>query len=290
MNHLSRNVPYYSPAPGYVTDSYGPEGDEVGFFELPMQEPLPLHPDDPLAQTADELVALAIESFQHEKHRSETRPRNSRSRRADRSRCSNRGDPGRQFACPFYLRRPADHMQCFTNFEFRAIKDVKKHVWNNHRLPPYCPICGRIFSTAASCDSHIRYRGCTLQDFIKPEGITVQQAQQLAEPADARMHEDLQWLSIWAVVFPGESYPTEMYPSGSMETAVCAFRNYWAANGERTVSEFLQGRGFHRYTLPDERRSFKALCKTVLRRVIDYLVENLAHEDSDASVGGPSTS
>ncbi|KAI1802935.1 hypothetical protein F4811DRAFT_562853 [Daldinia bambusicola] len=290
MNYFSKDISYYAPVPGYVTDSYGPEGDEVGFFEVPMQEPPPLHPEDPLAQTAEELEALALERFQHEKHQPETRSRNNRPRRADRSRGSNRGDLERRFTCPYYLRTPADHMACFTRFEFRGIKDVKKHVWNNHRLPPYCPICGRIFSTEASCDSHVRYRGCTLQDFLKPEGITIQQAQQLAEPTDARMHEDLQLLSVWAVVFPGEPYPTELYPSSPMESAVYAFRNYWALNGEKIVSEFLQARGFKRYTLPDERRNFKALCKTVLHRVIDYLVENLAHDDSGVSVGGPSRS
>ncbi|KAI1479709.1 hypothetical protein F4774DRAFT_113944 [Daldinia eschscholtzii] len=289
MDHFSKNAAYYSSLPEFVPDSYGSEGDDAGFFEAPMQEHPALHPDHPLAHTIGEVEVLALECFQHDRNRSETRSRSSRRRRADRSRGSNRGDPERRFACPFYLHRPVDHMTCLTRVDLQAIKDVKKHVWNSHRLPPYCPICGGIFPTTSSCDTHIRYMNCTPQEFVKPEGITIQQAQQLAQPTDARMHVDLQWLSIWAVVFPGEPYPTGTYPSGSMESAVCAFRSYWADNGKRIVSSFLEERGLHRYNLPDEKHSFKALCRTVLNRVVDYLVESFAHDDSSMAVEGMSS-
>ncbi|KAI8956581.1 hypothetical protein F5Y11DRAFT_342577 [Daldinia sp. FL1419] len=289
MNHSHRYYTSYSPLPDDAPDNYGPDGDDVGFFEAPMREPHALGSDHQWAQTVDEIKTYALEQFKLEINKSETDHRNNPGQKTGhtpgKGRRSSRS-PKRQFACPFYIRSPADHIACFTRASFRRIKDVKQHVWNAHRLPPYCPICGRIFPTMAICDEHIRSRACDLRELPTPEGITVQQAQRLAYPSDPRMHEELQWLSIWAIVFPGEHLPNATYPSCPMESTVCSFRDYWEDNGRKIVSGFLKERGFHNYDLPDEEGNLASLYTMVLHQVIDYLVDSFAQQDSGATMEG----
>ncbi|KAI2780211.1 hypothetical protein F4815DRAFT_470512 [Daldinia loculata] len=279
-----------------VPESYNLDENDVDIFESTVQEPLVLESDHPLARVVDELKLSALNEFYLEKNRSETFPQRNLGveQRTGNFRGSILGDAQfplkRQFACPFYRWDPVKHMSCFTRLSLRGITGVKQHLWNTHRLPPYCPMCGKTFPTVTRCDSHIRHRKCGPRESPTPEGITIQQFQQLVQPTDARNPEELQWLYIWTIVFPGADLPAVTYPSGAIESAVCQFRDYWAYNGERLVSDFLEAKGFHNYNLQDEDHSFAALYTTVLYQATDYLVESISHENSNETIGGLSMS
>ena len=112
-----------------------------------------------------------------------------------------------------------------------------------------------------------------------PEGITVQQMQQLARRAEPWMRKELQWLSLWAIVFPGVDLPAITYPSNAIESMVCLFRDYWSHHGEKIVSDFLEEKELRSYELRDEERGLTALYFTVLHEAIDRLVESFKQED-----------
>ncbi|KAI1096768.1 hypothetical protein F5B19DRAFT_434429 [Rostrohypoxylon terebratum] len=180
-----------------------------------------------------------------------------------------------RFACPFYYRDRQKHLQCLTRADLLNIKDVKQHLWYTHRLQPYCPTCGESFATTAKSDAHIRSRSCDPQNIPRPEGISLPQMQELARRAEVWMSEDLQWLSLWEIVFPGAELPDITYPSRTVEFIVCQFRDYWSTrgNGETIIYEFLRERGFHEENLRDEKHTLEALQALILNQSIDHLVE-----------------
>ncbi|OTA61253.1 hypothetical protein K449DRAFT_383366 [Hypoxylon sp. EC38] len=282
------------------------EGDDMYLFDTPMQHPPTLEPDYEFANKVAELTAHALESFLVQARLGklqESRLR-SRSRGSIRVKPYQRRDanseqltdevhrdtirltpgtpPKRHFACPFYKRSPNQHRMCLTKANLREIKDVKQHLWNAHRLPPYCPTCGEVFSTTGISDDHIRRRSCNPRGVPCPEGINLQQMQQLARRAEDWVPEHLQWLSIWEIVFPGADLPDPTYPLSAMESGICSFRDYWSSYGEHIVSDFLEEKGLRDYKLKDEERSLAALHATVLDQVIDRLVEKFKHEDDCA--------
>lgn len=179
------------------------------------------------------------------------------------------------FACPFYIREPSQHQACLTRTDIRSIRDVKQHLWTAHRRPSYCPVCLEIFSTAAACDEHIRNRSCDLNTTAAPEGLTQQQMQQLARRLDPWSLEESQWYSIWRIVFPGNELPSFPYLSGKTESLVLSVRELWAEEGQRLISDFLEGQGLQGYDVSDEERSLKALHSLILNQMIDQLVGDI---------------
>ncbi|KAI0133028.1 hypothetical protein F4776DRAFT_625812 [Hypoxylon sp. NC0597] len=299
--HISR-IPRQDDLLGRFHD----EEDDIHLFDTPMQLPPTLDPNHEFANKVAELTAHTLERFLVEAWQGQRRE--SRLRRWSRE--SARVKPyqrkgmnseqmtdevnrdaiflgpdvplNRHIACPFYIRDPDQHAKCLTRANLREIKDVKQHLWNAHRLPPYCPICGEIFSTTVSSDNHIRRRSCTPRGVPCPEGINLQQMQQLARRVEDWVPEHLQWLSIWAIVFPGADLPDPTYPLSAIESAVCSFRDYWSSHGEHIVSDFLEEKGLRDYESKDEERSLAALHATVLDQVVDHLVEKFKHEDGCA--------
>ncbi|KAI1655579.1 hypothetical protein F4813DRAFT_156131 [Daldinia decipiens] len=296
MDHYHKSHFYNTSHPSPSPESYNLDENDVDIFEPTLQESLVLEPDHPLARVVDELKLSALNEFYIEKNRPETFiQRNLGMEQRDGNfRGSRPRDTQfplkRQFACPFYRWDPMKHMSCFTRLSLRGIASVKQHLWNAHMLPPYCPMCGKTFPTMTRCDSHIRHRRCGPREASTPEGITIQQFQQLVQPTDTRMPEELQWLSIWTIVFPGADLPAVTYPSGAIESTVCQFRDYWAYNGERLMSAFLEAKGFQNYNLQDEDHSFASLYTTVLYQATDYLVESISHENSNETIGGLNSS
>ncbi|KAI0119587.1 hypothetical protein F4814DRAFT_412540 [Daldinia grandis] len=296
-NDIFYNISQPDPVPeSYNLDQNNDYKDDDDIFEYNLQESRVLESDHPLARILGELTTFILNQFCLENNRPEAFPRGNPG--VDPRVNDIRGSVPRdaqsplkcQFACPFYRRDPIKHVSCFTRLSLRGITSVKRHLWDTHSLQPYCPICGKTFPTAVTCDSHIRHRSCGPRESPTPEGITIQQLQQLVQPTDARVPEELQWLSIWTVVFPGANLPAVTYPSGAVESAVCQFRDYWACNGDRLVSGFLEMQGLQNYNLQDERDSFAALSTTVLYQATDYLVESISHESSNETIGGPSRS
>ncbi|OTB07852.1 hypothetical protein M426DRAFT_317743 [Hypoxylon sp. CI-4A] len=193
---------------------------------------------------------------------------------------------GRHFACPLYVYNPEKHFKCFTRANLVDIKDVKQHLWNAHQLPPYCPICCEVFTSMIDCNDHIWRRSCSPRGTPHPDGITMQQMQQLARRTDVRMSTDLQWLSIWEIVFPSAGFPTVDYPSSTMEYMVCLFQDYWLTQGEKIATDFLEDKGFRNYKSQGEEHNCEALHITVLHRVIDRLVEGLKYDNTSNTDSG----
>ncbi|KAI2473857.1 hypothetical protein F4781DRAFT_379142 [Annulohypoxylon bovei var. microspora] len=268
------------------------EEDDMYLFDIPLRRPPTLDPSHELAIIEDDITTFALKIFLGFQLGGDSQNRGrSWSRMSRQFEDMEQDDPAaliaeshihtkRRFPCPFYISNPKKHLMCFMRFSLIEIKDVKQHLWFAHRLQPYCPTCGEIFTTTKSSDTHIRRRSCSSRELPQPEGISLQQMQQLARRADVRMSEDLQWSSLWKIVFPGAALPDFTHPSRTVEFIVCQFRDYWSSNGERAISDFLEEKGFRDYKPRDE-RSLVALHATVLDRVIDRLVESFEHDDDN---------
>lgn len=187
----------------------------------------------------------------------------------------------RHFPCPFYIYNPEKHLKCFTRVDLIAIKDVKQHLWNAHQIQPYCPTCGETFTITADSETHIRNRSCSPRGIPRPEGINLQQMQQLAQRAEDQISEDLQWLAIWKITFPGAEIPEFTHPSRTIEFVVCGFRDYWSSRGETVIYDFLEEKGLRNNNsdTEDEQRNLLALHTLILDQAIDRLVENFKNED-----------
>ncbi|KAI1776211.1 hypothetical protein F4818DRAFT_457677 [Hypoxylon cercidicola] len=284
-------VPYSKGLPCFteqevVSDNHDSDEDDMYLFDIPKQQPPDPYPNH---KFADQLTVFALHYFLPELLlkagpcgvvRSSPRSRRE-SKRNKRDMYVWGGDEANmQFACPFYVRDPEKYLSCLTRSALQEITEVKQHLWEAHRLPRYCPTCREIFTTTRSCDSHIRSRSCSPQDIPRPEGITIEQMQQLARRAGSQLSAKQQWLSLWAIVFPGADFPDAKYPSRAVEFAVCLFRGYWSSNGEKVMLDFIE-KSVCDYELLDEGGSFAALHAAVLHQTIDRLVEYFGREDYD---------
>ncbi|KAI1376655.1 hypothetical protein F4677DRAFT_417560 [Hypoxylon crocopeplum] len=286
-----------------ISHNFDSEEDDMYLFDIAMQQPLVLDPDHEFAKAVDELTISTLRKFLpevllgHDPHKPDKNWFKAKKGVVAYQKgeiCENDrnvviGEPHprmkRHFACPFYIHNSERHMMCLTRANLRGINDVKQHLWNAHRLPHYCPTCREIFTTTRSCDDHIRCRSCSPREISRPEGISVEQMQQLARRAEAWMPEELQWLSLWAIVFPGADLPTVTYPSRVVESVVCLFHDFWLSYGGKIISDFLEEKDLRTYELQDEEPSLTALHTVILHRVIDRLVADFKDGD-DATAPG----
>ncbi|KAM0812560.1 putative C2H2-type domain-containing protein [Seiridium cardinale] len=197
------------------------------------------------------------------------------------------GSESRVFACPFYIKNPTEHVECLSRADLRSIEDMKRHLWNLHQRPPYCPTCGRTFDRASDRDGHIRARTCQKKDPPVPDGITEDQMHQLARRAKLGTPESTQWLDIWHVVFPVEDGqakylpPNTPYLVGELESMVCVARRFWLSEGPSIIAEFLETRGLRTYDVPDEERNLDALHRLILNELIDGLLASSGNDDDE---------
>ncbi|KAK5633657.1 hypothetical protein RRF57_009371 [Xylaria bambusicola] len=184
---------------------------------------------------------------------------------------------GNHLPCPFYLHKKETYPSCLTHADIREIRDLKEHLWASHRQPSYCPTCYGIFTLSEDWENHIRLRSCVSSGRPRPEGITALQMQLLAQPVDPGASRDDQWLSIWKVVFPGVKAPIPFTP-GEIETAVWALRDFWAAEGDWIMSQFLtEGlqQGPH---LRNHRLNVTTLGSLVIELVTEHLVARIRQD------------
>ncbi|KAI1321874.1 hypothetical protein F5Y16DRAFT_388359 [Xylariaceae sp. FL0255] len=176
-------------------------------------------------------------------------------------------------ACPFYVRDQRANPSCLTRAGLREFKDLKKHLWNAHRRPPYCPICCETFPSTAASNQHIRSRSCKSSSKPRPTGITALQMQQLERRSYPRASQELQWLSIWQIMFPSAKLPSpsSTYLWGETEAMVCVLRDFWSTEGTRIVANFLTGKTSNSL-LSSNDFQVQSLSRAVLNRLIDELV------------------
>ncbi|KAI0885144.1 uncharacterized protein GGS22DRAFT_162879 [Annulohypoxylon maeteangense] len=294
-SNSSKSLPHH-PMRG-ITPDLGDETreDDMYLFDTPPQQPPTLDPDHEFMKIKDPITTFVLKQFLEFRIASDSKKGGrswSKMRRwsddkvEDEEMVVNAETPipiQRHYACPFYIYNPEKHLTCLTRVNLVEIKDIKQHLWNAHRLLPYCPTCGETFTTTGNSDIHIRRRSCSPRGIPRPEGISLQQMQQLARRAEAWMSEDLQWLSIWEIVFPGAELPDFTHPSRTVESIVCQFQDYWSSHGEKVISDFLEEKGFAAYKLPDEEQNLVALRSIILDQVIDRLVESFEH-DNDSTI------
>lgn len=178
----------------------------------------------------------------------------------------------RFFACPFRARDPTRHAECLKNAALRHPRDVKRHLWREHRLPNYCPVCYAIFDTASDCSEHIVQRTCELRPRPHFDGVSEDQKKLLARRDRAGASREERWFVIWNVLFPGEPWPSP-FPDGGEDTAVAEVREFWEGRGREVVAGFLGERELLSWDLKDEERALAAVHKLVLGRLVKKVFE-----------------
>ncbi|KAI1174931.1 hypothetical protein F4777DRAFT_552452 [Nemania sp. FL0916] len=179
--------------------------------------------------------------------------------------------------CPFYVRQKERYRNCLTRVDLRNIEDLKEHLEMEHLQPSYCPTCYETFASALSWQEHIQQRLCAPSTRSRPEGVSILQIQQLAQQEDPWVSRELQWLSIWEIVFPGVKLPSLAVSSDGVEILVWMLRDCWAVEGNRIMSRFLAERGL------DEKELNSTLGSLVLGLAIDQLFEKCTQERADGA-------
>ncbi|KAL3305703.1 het and ankyrin domain protein [Colletotrichum asianum] len=160
---------------------------------------------------------------------------------------------GRELACPFYKRDPVKYLSCLKYCRLNNPTQLKEHLLQQHRLPPYCPICKKGFQTAKSRDRHIVRRTCSIQDFFQFEGISDDQRRLLF-----RRHKGLglqqQWKRICEVIKLETLAAESPYIKDSLGQQVVAFRDYWRKHGQRLIATSLKTLGFNSSLWQNEER------------------------------------
>lgn len=78
-------------------------------------------------------------------------------------------------ACPYFKKDPQRHRAC-CGFGFSKISYLKGHLYRNHAIPIYCPVCQQSFENIQLRDKHTLERNCEpIEDGRPPDGITPEQ-------------------------------------------------------------------------------------------------------------------
>lgn len=286
----------------------GVEDDDMYLLTEPPPERPILQTNHPFAQVKDELVYFTLQELFHavtqsQLHRGKrirherSPPRRKRFRlipdaHVDLNKHRDSEDDATMhiehhrlltspaFACPYYARNPQAHRNCLQHADLRSIKQVKQHIWTMHRLPPFCPICLRIFDSATSCDQHVTERSCTLQTSPGIEGITQVQMQQLARRPSPALSEEEQWFAVWDILFPTEPRPARAVLQGDVEMAVCVLRDFWTRKGTHIMATFMEMKELREYDkVQDEERGLAALYAVVLEQLVEKVIAIFGRTD-----------
>jgi hypothetical protein len=199
-----------------------------------------------------------------------------------------RRPPAAALACPFYARDPGGHRTCLTRAPALAdVAAVKRHLWAEHRRPPFCPICRAVFGTAAARATHIRARTCEPRAGPDVEGVADDQLTLLAQRPRRGVPLDEQWFAVWDIVFPRTPRPDSAWLTGDVELLVAAVRQWWACKGQSVIAEFLEHKKLTGYEVRDEEAGLEALYGDVLDQVVDAVVDSFQGGDTEV-VGLPS--
>lgn len=136
----------------------------------------------------------------------------------------------RTLACPFFRCNPWDNIRC-ASLTLRRPRDVKHHLMRDHRLPLYCPTCGRSdFANVAERDRHIQDERCVAPPGAVPadaEGLDPGQVTQLHDyRARRRQGVAKTWGEIWAIARPNDPCPPNIFMGGIFEEVVGMIREY----------------------------------------------------------------
>ncbi|KPM43048.1 hypothetical protein AK830_g3522 [Neonectria ditissima] len=178
-------------------------------------------------------------------------------------------------SCPFELRRPERYQACLKQGGFSSIRNLLRHLWAAHRLPYYCPICGKVFTESGACDDHIRKNTCDLRADTKVEGVSASQLRRLGRISDPFQSKEKQWYSIWKILFPGADRPLVPHISSKVEKCIRLLRNYWLKDGQDVVSSFLASKDDQTNRSRFNEEDQWILKQKVLNQMVDKLYDEV---------------
>ncbi|CAI6089119.1 unnamed protein product [Clonostachys chloroleuca] len=143
-------------------------------------------------------------------------------------------------ACPYYIAKPQKYYKsCLLGHSLQSIEDVIGHLIQDHKEPPYCPICRGEFDSPWVRDEHVRARTCTVQNEGEVDGVNERQRRKLRKRDRVRLGEAIRWTRVWNTVFPEITPPESPYLHTGVDVAVAMMRDYWATRGPKLAEEYL---------------------------------------------------
>ncbi|KAH9238572.1 hypothetical protein K456DRAFT_1720240 [Colletotrichum gloeosporioides 23] len=179
-----------------------------------------------------------------------------------------------EFACPYYKKNPSRYAECLKRCRLKTVNDVKNHLWQNHRIPFYCPVCKREFSTASGRDQHIVKRLCALEDVFPFEGVSDDQKRQLFR-RHKNFGERKQWFQIWKLLLPKEPTPKSGHLDATHGLEVSRFRDFWSLHGDMTISKAVEEANLADWDQRNEERDLACLYTEVLYGAIEKIMARL---------------
>ncbi|TEA17240.1 hypothetical protein C8034_v011569 [Colletotrichum sidae] len=239
-----------------------------------------LDSEHPLLMLRDPIIEKALRQFSSWRVQSLRRTNFTEDHSRDDDLSASRGPSARkrmrdEYACPYYKSNPAKYAACLKNSRLGTIRDVRDHVWQQHRLPFYCPVCKKDFRTASGRDRHIVSRNCMLSDDFPFEGVSEDQRRLLLRRRKNLKPGD-QWLQIWKLLFPNRPPPKSSLLKDAVGQEVVAFRHFWRREGETIIHNFLSGRDLTSWDRRCEERDLASLYTAVFRGAVDIMVERIS--------------
>ncbi|EQB44423.1 hypothetical protein CGLO_16829 [Colletotrichum gloeosporioides Cg-14] len=179
-----------------------------------------------------------------------------------------------EIACPFFKKDPSKYSECLKRHRLKKIEEVKEHLWQQHRIPFYCPICKRDFPTARGRDRHIVDRICAIQEVFPFEGVSDDQRRQLFRNRKG-LGLNKQWFQLWKLLLPGKAAPSSPFIKPKDGLEVVMFREFWSFHGESLIAKSVKQADLKSWDRRAEERDLASLYTEVLRNVIDRIVNKL---------------
>ncbi|KAF4954453.1 hypothetical protein FGADI_5232 [Fusarium gaditjirri] len=170
-------------------------------------------------------------------------------------------------ACPFFINAPKKYEQCLFKNDFDSIETLIKHLLRHHHMPLYCPTCRKTFKTLIDRDDHALEKSCTRNAKEQLDGLTESQKAKLIKRDRYYLGEAARWRCIWDTVFPDSEQPQSPYLNDGNGLSVSMVRDFWIADGQRVVSDFLSGQDM---PTDENKATYNTICHTALAALMDW--------------------
>lgn len=127
-------------------------------------------------------------------------------------------------ACPYFKRDSRRHRTC-CGFGFTKISYMKGHLYRNHAIPIYCPVCQQSFENVQLRDNHSRERDCEPIENVQ-DGITSEQRDWLHQRGPRNFSEEQHWFRIFEFLFPDHPLPYSAYNDTTFSEDLLNFRDF----------------------------------------------------------------
>ncbi|KAF4432138.1 hypothetical protein FACUT_8404 [Fusarium acutatum] len=185
-------------------------------------------------------------------------------------------------ACPFFIHAPEKYQKCLFENDFNSIETLISHLLRHHNRPLYCPTCRKTFETLIDRDDHALENSCKMDNQEKLEGLTECQKAKLIKKDRYYLGEVRRWRCIWSTVFPDSEQPQSPYLDDGNGLKASMVRDFWAAGGQRVVSDFLTVKDI---STDENSAIYKTICHTVLEGLMDWVLKHNSCSSSLTSDG-----